>query len=693
MTRVLIVEDDTQTAEEITAALSDHGFAVDRAATGREGLLKAAAETFDAIVLDRMLPGGIDGLGVLATLRAAGVDAPVLILSALSGVDERVRGLRAGGDDYLTKPFDFLELTARLDVLLRRQSAPQRQTMLRTGKLEMDLLTPRRSPRRPPDRAASAGIPPARIPDAPRRPGRHPHHVVRGGLELSFRRAHQCHRHAHQQNCAANSTPTAPIPSSAPSAVQAMCSVRLVDLPRTTSFQLALRFLLLFGAASLALFAFLYWQTANYIAVRTDDWLVRAQAIFSESDEAGLRQRLGAYLVAAPSLERPLTLFDAAGRRLAGSMLDLPAAKIATLPHDRLTEFTIRQGNRTTTFRAILHQRASGEVLLVARDMDDAHTFDRILIDAFIWGGLFTAVLGLVGAAIVGAGSVRRIDAITRAIQRIVSGDLSERLPTQGRRDDFDRLAVVINGMLAEIERLMQEVKGVCDNIAHDLRTPLTRLLAGLERTRRRSGPIEDHAFAIDEAIAEMRGVLKTFAALLRISEVESGARRAGFTDADISEVLADAVELYEPAAEASGIRLWLAPQDNPAVIRGDPNLLFEVVANLIDNALKFTQRGGCVTVRGFAGNGTIGFEVEDTGPGIPVAERDAVQRRFYRTEASRHTPGSGLGLALVVAVARLHGMDLTIASANPGCRITIARMETGDPPSSAPAERASVPA
>jgi two-component system, OmpR family, response regulator len=141
MTRVLIVEDDPQTAHEIRAALGDHGFAVDHAATGREGLLKAAGEPFDAIVLDRMLPGGLDGLGVLSTLRAAGVDAPVLILSALSGVDERVRGLRAGGDDYLTKPFDFLELTARLDVLLRRQSAPQRETVLRTGKLEMDLLT------------------------------------------------------------------------------------------------------------------------------------------------------------------------------------------------------------------------------------------------------------------------------------------------------------------------------------------------------------------------------------------------------------------------------------------------------------------------------------------------------------------------------------------------------------------------
>ena len=142
MTRVLIVEDDPQTVKEIVAALSDHGFAVDSAGTGREGLLKAAAGSYDAIVLDRMLPGGLDGLGMLATLRTAGIEAPVLLLSALSGVDERVRGLRAGGDDYLTKPFDFLELTARLDVLLRRRSsAPEREIILRVGLLEMDLLT------------------------------------------------------------------------------------------------------------------------------------------------------------------------------------------------------------------------------------------------------------------------------------------------------------------------------------------------------------------------------------------------------------------------------------------------------------------------------------------------------------------------------------------------------------------------
>jgi signal transduction histidine kinase len=143
-------------------------------------------------------------------------------------------------------------------------------------------------------------------------------------------------------------------------------------------------------------------------------------------------------------------------------------------------------------------------------------------------------------------------------------------------------------------------------------------------------------------------------------------------------------VEFYEPVAETKGIRLWLASDGVPVLMPGDPNLLFEVVGNLVDNALKFTPSGGCVTVRGFARSGMMGFEIEDTGPGIPSAERDAVQRRFYRSEASRHTPGSGLGLTLVAAVARLHGMDLTINDAQPGCRITITRQESTIPPATA---------
>ncbi|WP_428493273.1 sensor histidine kinase [Rhodopila sp.] len=456
--------------------------------------------------------------------------------------------------------------------------------------------------------------------------------------------------------------------------------MRLVDLPRTTSFQLALRFLLLFGAASLILFGFLYWQTAVYVRGRVDDWLTREQSVFGPMERDNLLRRLTAHVVADPTLERPFTLFDGSGQRVAGTTLDLPVGMLAAMPQDVAMAFDLARGGQDIKFRGILHRRPAGELLLIARSMEGQRKFAAVLIDAFVWGALFTTLLGLIGAAIVGADSVRRIDAVTRAIRRIVGGDLSERLPTHDRADDLDRLAVVINDMLGELERLMREVKGVCDNIAHDLRTPLTRLLAGLERSRRRNGSTEDYAAAIDEAVQETRGVLNSFAALLRIAEVESGARRTGFLDTDLREVLADVAELYEPAAEQAGVRLRLiADGGAPLVMRGDPSLLFEAVGNLVDNALKFTPRGGCVTLRVVSGTGGIGIEVVDTGPGIPRDEQDAVLRRFYRAEASRQTPGSGLGLALVAAVARLHGMDLAISDARPGCRVTLVRLDASD--------------
>ena len=233
--------------------------------------------------------------------------------------------------------------------------------------------------------------------------------------------------------------------------------------------------------------------------------------------------------------------------------------------------------------------------------------------------------------------------------------------------------------MLAEIERLMLEVKGVCDNVAHDLRTPLTRLLAGLERTRRRGGSAEDYAAAVDEAIQEIHSLLKTFAAMLRIAEVESGARRAGFTNLDLSQITSDVVEFYEPMAEQMGVTL-LQACDSAVVMHGDPNLLFEAVGNLVDNALKFTPPGGQVGVRSFADDDSQGIEVTDTGPGIPFNQRENVLRRFYRTEDSRHTPGSGLGLALVAGVAGLHEMAVHISDADPGCRIALigARRQRG---------------
>ena len=323
----------------------------------------------------------------------------------------------------------------------------------------------------------------------------------------------------------------------------------------------------------------------------------------------------------------------------------------------------------------MIHRGRSGNLLLIAQSASGANRFDAVLIHALLVGGLVTGFLGLFGAAIAGADAVRRIDAVTDTTQRIVAGDLSQRLPVRGRSGDLDRLAHVINGMLDEIERLIQGVKGVCDSIAHDLRTPLTRLLAGLERARRRAQSTEDFATAIEDASIETRAVLRTFSAMLRISEVRSGARRAGFTSVDLAQVVTDVAEFYEPLADEKGISLVWQPDGSVATLPGDPSLLFEAVGNLIDNAIKFTPSGGHIEVRVLSDPRRIGVEVSDTGPGIPSEERDAVSRRFYRLEQSRTAPGSGLGLALVAAITRLHGMDLVISDANPGCRINLVQI------------------
>ncbi|MBO0710705.1 MAG: HAMP domain-containing protein [Acetobacteraceae bacterium] len=467
--------------------------------------------------------------------------------------------------------------------------------------------------------------------------------------------------------------------------------MRLSKFLRTTSFRLALLFLLLFGAASLTLFGFLYVQTSGYLVSRVDGWLQREREAFSDLSQDGFMARLATRQVADPNLERPFVLFDPAGRHVIGSDLTLPPALLASVPDDRPFDFTFQRGGQKTRYRGLMHRTPSGNRLLIAQDMTMTRRFDELLVWSFLWGGLVTAALGLAGAVIAGLNAVARIDEVARATQQIIAGNLSERLPTRGRSGDLDRLAHVINGMLAETERLMQEVKGVCDNIAHDLRTPVTRLLAGLERSRRRARTTEEYDRAVDEAIVEIKSILKTFAALLRISEVESGARRAGFTTVDLGTVGADVAEFYEPIAEEKGVTLEAIREgDTVPTVAGDPSLLFEAISNLADNALKYSPRGGRVELRSFVKDGSLGIEVSDTGPGIPPDERAAVGRRFYRLEESRHTPGTGLGLALVAAVARLHAMDLTIEDAAPGSRITLSRREGAgrrqDSQSSAPA-------
>jgi signal transduction histidine kinase len=255
-----------------------------------------------------------------------------------------------------------------------------------------------------------------------------------------------------------------------------------------------------------------------------------------------------------------------------------------------------------------------------------------------------------------------------------MAGQLAERLPISRSQDDFDKLAGIVNTMLDEIERLMCEVKGVGDAIAHDLRTPLGRLRGRLERARDdTSGSADALRREIDEAIAQLDDVVNTMQALLRIGEIERGRRRAAFATLDIAETAREVGELFAPLAEDKNVALTVLAVDSCPVI-GDRELLFEALTNLVDNAIKFAPGDGHVQIDVARTTSGVTVSVNDDGPGIPPDERDAVLRLFYRSDRSRHTRGTGLGLSLVAAIVQLHGFQLAIetGSGNRGCRIVI---------------------
>jgi signal transduction histidine kinase len=451
--------------------------------------------------------------------------------------------------------------------------------------------------------------------------------------------------------------------------------MRLTDLPRTTGFRLSALFLALFGLSSLILFAFLYAQTNHYLLSSVDARLQR-EALADLAAPAGIPERLRAHAQRDPEGLRPFGLFDATGHPVTGQLDWLP---LRPPPLKRPFEFTLMHAGHEMPFRGVAYSLPGDETLVLSESVYEIYELRGQLVRAIAWGSILVLAVGLTGAVLTGRDTERRISGITSAIERIVDGDLAERLPTRTRWGDVDRLAHLVNAMLDDIERLMREVKGVTDDIAHDLRTPLTRLLAGLERARRRAVSMQEYEQAVSAAITETQALLGTFSGLLRIAEVEAGARRAGFTRIDLGKIVTDVVEFHLPVAEESGVSLTHEMHRGAAAVEmsGDSSLLFEAISNLVDNAIKFALPGGHVTARTFRSAGKLGVVVVDDGPGIPEEEREAVLRRFHRLEKSRHASGSGLGLSLVAAVAKLHGLSLTIGSANPGCCVTLSREES----------------
>ncbi len=441
-------------------------------------------------------------------------------------------------------------------------------------------------------------------------------------------------------------------------------------------------FLALFGVSSAVFFGFTYWQATSYLNSSVDHWIARDSAAYLPAP-GEIVQRLQLHAERDPDAWRPFGLFDASGRFIAGNLKSLPE-KPTSVGH--YFEYKLPRNGKDAPFRGVGYRMPNNDILILSYNVNEIYGFKHLLFDAMAWGGIMVFGVGIAGAIITGLGAVRQINGITGAVERIVTGNLAERLPTRRGAGDLDRLVYLVNGMLDDIERLMREVKGVTDDIAHDLRTPLTRLLGGLERARRRTTSADEYARAVDAAIAETKAVLGTFSALLRIAEVEDGARRAGFMRIDLGQIAADVVEFHAPVAEERGVSLSF-DTDAPSLTQmsGDPSLMFEAVSNLVDNAIKFSPMGGCVAVRTFCYKGRIGVAVSDNGPGIPADEREAVLRRFHRLEKSRHTPGSGLGLSLVAAVAKLHGLSLTIDSSYPGSCVTLEREQLGQVPALAP--------
>jgi len=280
-------------------------------------------------------------------------------------------------------------------------------------------------------------------------------------------------------------------------------------------------------------------------------------------------------------------------------------------------------------------------------------------------------LFGLVGGALMSRRVLARLDSINRTSAEIAAGDFSRRVPLSPAHDEFDALAENLNRLFERIERLMKGMREVADSVAHDLRTPLNRLRNRLEEAQRHTDPQSNHAADLDAAIAEVDGLIATFNALLLIAEADSGAARGAMTKIDLSQVMADVAELYAPLAEEKTIALSVAPS-GMLTIEGNRSLISQALANLIDNAIKYTPAEGHIAISATETPHGVDLTVADSGPGIPLADRARVVDRFVRLEESRNSPGTGLGLSLVAAVARLHNARLTLDDNNPGLKATV---------------------
>ena len=444
----------------------------------------------------------------------------------------------------------------------------------------------------------------------------------------------------------------------------------LAETLRSSTLKLALLTIGLFGTVMFALIGYLYWSTVSYVRNRSDPAIAAEQIALKETFDRAGRDGLVATIsqrIADRRLENGVYLLvDASLIPVGGNLTAWPpglegAQGWATMVQKRTPGATDR-----SMLRATFERLADGSHLLVGRNIDDFDTFVRAVRAAMAGTiGLLIVVAG-VAAFSVTRRTVGRIEAINTTSRAIMQSGLGQRIPLRGSRDEWDRLAQNLNLMLARIEELMAEVKQVSDNLAHDLRTPLTRMRARLEKARDQPRDGGRDQALISSTIADLDTVLGMFSSLLRISQIEGNNRSLAFRSVDLAEIADDVVELFDAVAEERGCRINMCRQER-VLVTGDRDLLFDAIANVVDNAIKFGGEAAQVTVEVAERDGIPLVSVADHGPGIPAEERKHVLKRFYRLERSRHTLGNGLGLSLVAAVAKMHDAQIEMLDNAPG--------------------------
>jgi signal transduction histidine kinase len=466
----------------------------------------------------------------------------------------------------------------------------------------------------------------------------------------------------------------------------------LGKLFRTTTFKLTLVYLTVFALFAAFLLGYFALNTRRLITEQITETVNAEITGLSEQYRIGGIRRL--VIVVDARARRPgsslylVTTYN--GDALAGNVtalapgiLDNPGWTETAYRRLDEAEGPAREAKPTHPAHEALvrvFQLPGGFRLLVGRDLEERERLYHIVLAAGRWSVAIVIVLGLIGGLFVSRRVLRRVDAMTETTKTIMDGDLGGRLPVAGTGDELDRLAQNLNAMLERIEALMQGLKEVSDNIAHDLKTPLTRLRNRAEQALRGAGNDAEYRTALEATIEESDGLIRTFNALLMIARAESGQARDDMNEFDAAEIAHDVGELYEPLAEEKGIALKVEA-DAPTRLKGNRELISQALANLVDNAIKYAEpetakaNGAAseIVVQALNSGDRILLTVADTGPGIPEADRGHVVERFVRLEQSRSQPGSGLGLSLASAVARLHGGELTLEDNYPGLKSVIA--------------------